>query len=166
MAATPYWPHPEVIDNLDDILGSWVRSHRLGRVLGATTGLYLNPINYLDPDLVYIRQADLPRRRRTRHKRAALAVEVLSPSNLRASPEEREARLLQLGVEEVWYVDYDSRCLEVRRLGPGGYQTAVVFRGDDAVSTPILPGLEFPLTAAWEDLEEDPDDAPEEHAEE
>jgi Uma2 family endonuclease len=152
MAAAPYYPHSEVVDNIDDILGPWVRQRRLGRVLHAQTGIYLNERNYLDPDLVYLRRDQLPSGEKARHTAAALAVEVMSPTSLRAPREAREARFQRMEVEELWYVSLRDRTLEVRRLTPEGYVTAAVFRVGDTVTTGVLPGLEFPLDALWEDI--------------
>ncbi len=155
MVAMPHWPHADIVDNLYEVLGPWVRSRRLGRVYPPQTGIYLNETNYVDPDLMYVRAADIPTRRRQRVRTAALAVEVLSKSNFRAPREQREELFRQAGIEELWYVDYDARSLEVRRITPAGYETSVICRGDDAVTTQVLPGLVFPLTAAWEDINED-----------
>ena len=155
MVAMPNWPHADIADNLDEDLGPWVRSHRLGRVYPPQTGIYLNETNYGDPDLIYVRAADIPTRRSQRVRTAALAVEVLSQSNFRAPREQREELFRQAGIEELWYVDYDARSLEVRRITPAGYEISATYRGEDAVTTQVLPGLEFPLTAAWEDIRDE-----------
>lgn len=96
----------------------------------------------------------MPRQKGARTMAAALAVEVLSPSNLRAPREEREERFQRAGVEELWYVDLRARTLEVRRLGASGYATTMVFAGDDRVTSGLFPGLEIPMGALWEDVEE------------
>jgi Uma2 family endonuclease len=153
MAAPPFYPHPEVVDNLYGLLRSWVQPRKLGRVLPAQTGLYLNETSYVDPDLVYVRPEQLPTGPGQRHTHAALAVEVVSPSNLRAPREEREARFRELGVEELWYVNVRERTLEARRLSGEGYVTTALFREGDTVTTEVLPGRAFPLTAVWEDIE-------------
>jgi Uma2 family endonuclease len=155
MVAMPNWPHADIVDNLYQILGPWVRSRRLGRVYPPQTGIYLNETNYVDPDLMYVRSEDIPTRRKQRVRTAALAVEVLSQSNFRAPREQREELFRQAGIEELWYVDYDARSIEVRRITPTGYEISATYQGEDAVSTPVLPGLEFPLTAAWEDIREE-----------
>lgn len=151
MTAMPRSPHPEVVDNLDDLLGPRVRRRRLGRVLHAQTGIYLNEVNYLDPDLVFVRREQMPARGQ-RFTRATLAGEVLSPSNRRAPREQREELFHAAGVEEPWYVDPAARVLEVRRRSETGYETTARFQGQDLVRTEVLPGFEFPLTALWEDL--------------
>lgn len=150
-AAMPGWPHAIIVSNLLELLGPWVRSRRLGRVLPPQTGLYWNETNYIDPDLVNLRPEQLPAPG-AYPRSAALAVEVLSPSNLRASREEREVLLQHTVVEEVWYVDYNTRSLEIRRLEVGGYKTAATFQGEAMVRSQQFPGLEFPLTALWEDI--------------
>jgi Uma2 family endonuclease len=154
MTAMPRAPHPEIVDNLDDLLGPWVRKKRLGRVLGAQTGLYLNEVNYVDPDLLFIRKEQMPRRGE-RYSRAALAVEVLSPSNLRAPRADREQRFADLQVEELWYIDPNARTLEVRRLSGAAYAPAAVFRAEDMVTSQVLPGFGLPLSALWEDLSDE-----------
>ena len=42
----------------------------------------------------------------------------------------------------------------VEGLGAGGYETSSLFSGEDSVASAQFPGLEFPLSALWEDLGE------------
>jgi Uma2 family endonuclease len=150
-AALPLAPHADIVSNLLSLLASSVRARGLGKVYPPQTGLYHSETNYLDPDLVFLRPAQRPRKGE-RAAAAALAVEVVSPSNLRAPREPRERLFRQLGVEELWYVEYEARRMEVRRLTPEGYVTTAVFAEGDTVRSEVFPGLEFPLSAAWEDV--------------
>lgn len=150
MVAMPAWPHPAIVDNLHAILRDWVHQHGLGRVLTAQSGLYLNELNYLDPDIVFLSPAQVPSRRGQRIREATLAVEVLSPSNFRAPREERELRFAQLGVNELWYVNYQNRTVEVRRLQGETYETTSLFRNEEVLVSILFPGLEIPLTEVWE----------------
>ncbi len=152
MGAPPVWPHSGVIANLSDLLSPWVRTRRLGRILHPQTGLHVGERDYVDPDLLYLRPDQLPVTGQL-PRTAALAVEVLSPSSRRAAREDREALLRRAGVEELWYVDTAARTLEVRRPEGDGYRTACLFQGEETVTTGLLPGLEFPLSALWEDLD-------------
>ncbi|MFN3648797.1 MAG: Uma2 family endonuclease [Armatimonadota bacterium] len=153
MAPMPAWPHGAVAQNLADLLSPWVRARKLGRILSAQTGIYYGAHNYLDPDLLYLRPEQVPTHRGERVTQATLAVEVLSPSNLRASREDREALFHRAGLEELWYVDYDARTLEVRRRTEAGFTTVRTFRGDEQVTSESFPGLELPLAEVWADLE-------------
>jgi Uma2 family endonuclease len=151
MAAPRPWPHAAVVANLGHALSPWVRTSRLGRILYARTGVHRDERNCLDPDLLFLRTHQIPLMG-GRPTSAAIAVEVLSPSNLRAPREDRESLFRLSNVSEVWYVDYETRSLEIRRLEAGEYRMTAVFRNADTVTSVELPGLEFPLTAAWEDL--------------
>lgn len=150
MVAMPAWPHPAIVDNLHAILRDWVHQHGLGRVFTAQSGLYLNELNYLDPDIVFLRPDQVPSRRGQRIRAATLAIEVLSPSNFRAPREERELRFGQLGVEELWYVSYQTRTLEIRRLLGSTYETSSLHQGDDVFAPPLFPSLEIRLAEVWE----------------
>jgi Uma2 family endonuclease len=153
MTAMPEWGHGLVIQNLNLLITPWVRSRRLGQGMGPQTGIYWSEFNYLDPDLIFVREDRLPGKK-DRARTAALAIEVCSPSNLRAPREVRETLFLRAAVEEIWYVDEPSRTLEVRRLGEHGYSTVRIFQGGDTVSSVVLPGLEFSLATAWQYLDD------------
>jgi Uma2 family endonuclease len=150
MTAMPAWPHPGIAANLAEILSPWVRSRRLGRLL-PRTGIYLTDTNYVDPDLIFLRRDQYPRKG-DRPRSAALAVEVTSTSNRRMPREAREDFLRQSAVEEVWYIDPEAPSVEIRRLTPRGCETTALFRDGDEVTSAQLPGLSFPVTALWEDL--------------
>lgn len=149
MVAMPAWPHPLVAKNLYNLLDDWVRGEKSGYVFSAQTGLYLNEHNYVDPDLIYLRPHQVPAREGARVQSAAMVAEVISPSNLRASRDDREERFRQLQVEEVWYVHQHPRRLEIRRLGTGGYADFRSFSGEELVCSEVFPGLEFPVAAIW-----------------
>jgi Uma2 family endonuclease len=151
LSEPPPWPHGGIAENLGNILSPWVRSRRLGWVLSARNGIHLDDRNFVDPHLMYLRRDQVPRVG-SRPTSAAVAVEVVSPSNVIAPREHRETLLRQIGVEELWYVDYATRSLEVRGLRTSGYETVATFRSADLVTSAQFPGLEFPLTALWEDL--------------
>lgn len=153
MTALPRFPHGIIAANLHDILGPWIRRHKLGRVLAAQTGVYLDETHYLDPDLVYLRPDQIPRVGALATT-ATLAIEVLSPSNTKAPRQDREALFARVGIEEIWYVDYPTRSLEVRRSSAGRYETAAVLHDGDSVTSPLFPGLEFPLTELWDGIKE------------
>lgn len=67
-----------------NLLDDWARAEKCGYVFSAQTGLNLNEHNYLDPDLVYLQPHQVPQRDGERVTSAALAAEVISPSNFRA----------------------------------------------------------------------------------
>jgi Uma2 family endonuclease len=152
MSPLPLLPHNLCADNLKELLSAWLRPRRLGRALLPGTGIHRDPSSYVDPDVTVFRSTQLPKGKR-RPATAAIAVEVISPSNRRMGyRQQREEFLAGRNVPELWYVDTDERCTEVLRLEDEAYRPWRRFSGDDTVTTLELPGFEFPLTAAWEDL--------------
>lgn len=97
MAAPAPWPLPGIAANVHDLLGTWVQAHRTGARVLARTGLFLDEINYLDPDLVCLHRSQIPRYGE-RTSAATLSVDVLLPSNVRAPREQREAVFLRTSV--------------------------------------------------------------------
>lgn len=152
MSPMPELQHGAVIANLLDLLSPWVRSRKLGRFFPPQTGVYYNKKNYIDPDLLFLRASEYKHWPK-RATRGTLAIEVLSPSNLRAPREDREQLFSRVQVEELWYVDTNQRTLDIRQQAEAGYRTVATFQGEDMVRSAVLPGLEFPLTALWEDLD-------------
>ena len=80
---------------------------------------------------------------------ADLVIEMLSPGT--ATRDRRLKRDLyeRSGVREYWLVDPRADAVEVcRRLGDN-FAAPEVYRGDAAVTTPLLPGLELPLSSVF-----------------
>src|SRR5439155_18667410 len=88
--------HEHIAMNLLMAMGSFVRSHRLGVVLGGNIGCWMQNRNCRAPDIAFISKERLikfgfkPNTKKFFPAAPDLAVEVLSPSNTRA---EIDARL-------------------------------------------------------------------------
>src|SRR5678815_3169239 len=61
MAAMPFWPHPLVLENLQRTLGVWIWEHDLGHFFSPQTGIYYSETQYVDPDLLFVRQDQTPK---------------------------------------------------------------------------------------------------------
>src|SRR5262245_51327376 len=53
----PVWRHQYDLSNLQFVVTGWVKSHQLGKVVSAPTGLTLNDENGIQPDLMFISNA-------------------------------------------------------------------------------------------------------------
>ena len=153
VTAMPAFPHGDIVTNLLLILQNFVKTHGLGKVYAPQTGIYYSETNYLDPDLIFLRKSQRPRKG-SRNRTAALAVEVLSASDGRAPRSERESLFHKAGVEELWYIDYAARSMEQCRRTDLGYALVRTYGEHDLVRSELIPGLELTLEAAWEDVEE------------
>ena len=63
------------------------------------------------------------------------------------------------GVREYWIVDPMSRTIEVLTLDRDAFRTAQIAAGEDAVLSPLLGGIAFPLPAVFARLDEIEDEA-------
>lgn len=70
------WRHGAVVENIQYILGAFIRQHRLGRGFGAETGFLLkrNPDTVRAPDFAFIAKKTFPKRIPTRPIGRALPI--------------------------------------------------------------------------------------------
>ena len=84
-----------------------------------------------------------------------LVVEVGSPSTRRRDETIKLRLYERAGVSEYWFVDPERDAIRVYRLADGRYGPARELTSDqgDVLTTPLLPGLELPLAAVFEDTD-------------
>lgn len=108
------------------------------------------------PDLVWVSRARL----RTildekGHLTSApeLAVEVLSPGRVN-EVRDRELKLslyARQGVQEYWIVDWQQRSIDIFRRRGTGLVFVESIRGDEALTSPLLPGFTCQVSTLWLD---------------
>lgn len=113
----PQSPHQEVVARLIELLRPFVRKHGLGRVLPGPIDVLFGPKDYLEPDLVYIRQE----RRAFVTKRGVevapdLVIEIVSVSTASRDRGLKRERYARFGVTEYWVVDAEAREIEIYGL--------------------------------------------------
>lgn len=117
-------------------------------------GLVFSREEEVIPDVVWIRRARLAEATDEKgHLRLApdLVVEVLSPGrvNERRDREVKLALYSRRGAQEYWIVDWEARLVDVYRRGQEGLQLAVTLRGEDVLTSPLLPGFSCPVANLW-----------------
>lgn len=134
--------HSYVAMNIGSVLREFVRSHRLGTVLGVETGVYTQ-----GEPLETLRGMDVAFCAGDRGRRAArtpgclgfppdLAVEVHGPSE--PDLQRKVAEYLAVGVRAAWVVDPEAESLT--RHAPG--ESARTWsRPDDVIEEPVVPGF-------------------------
>lgn len=152
------WPHGSVGSNLNLILGSHIRSKRLGRVLDSSTGYDLPSGDTLEPDVSFIsnsRFAAGPAPVPGRFLRIVpdLVVEILSASSASRDRIEKAAIYAQNGVDECWIVDSRRREITVLcRNGPTFSAPQVVAAGP--IPSRVLPDLSAAVADVFADIPE------------
>ena len=83
-----------------------------------------------------------------------LLVEVLTPSNRGHDLLTKRALYARAGVREYWIVDPTNRTVEILTLDRDAFHTVQVAAGENAVISPLLGGMTFPLPAVFARLDE------------
>ena len=152
---SPNRRHQWVLQNLYRSLDLVVRERGLGRVFLAPFDVVLTPVDVVEPDLLYIsaERSDILTAANVQGA-PDLVVEVLSPSGRRQDEVLKRDLYERGGVSEYWIVDPEAETVKVFRRGERGRfdrPLLLTLRDADAVSTPLLPGLEVPLAAVFEE---------------
>ncbi|HEX2203702.1 MAG TPA: Uma2 family endonuclease [Longimicrobium sp.] len=119
MTPAPRPVHQRVAFQLGYLIETYIQEHDLGGwVIPGPVDVLLAEGDYLEPDLVYVREDRLD----TVTKRGVegapdLVVEVLSESTAARDRGIKRQRYAWFGVPEYWVVDVDARQVEVYRLG-------------------------------------------------
>lgn len=145
----PNADHVRVIMNLIRLL--LPVADRLGWELRtAPQGLFLPDADPVEPDLILLtaEQRHLVSRRGVEGP-PALVIEVLSPGNRPHDLVTKRALYARGGVPEYWPVDPAAATIEVLALEGGDYRTHLLARGDEMVTSLVLPDLAFPASATF-----------------
>lgn len=133
--------HGDFTASVTVVLGSFLKEHRLGRIVAGEVGFRLraDPETLRGADVAFVsaeRLAGIPDRRGFSDVAPDLAVEVHDPSEPDLA--RKVQQYLAAGVRGVWVLDPAGRTLTQHRPG----QQPVVTRQPDAVvEDPILPGF-------------------------
>jgi Uma2 family endonuclease len=117
-----------------------------GRVIIGPVDVVLSPTNVVEPDIVFVADADSQRITPANLQGPpTLAVEVLSEAR---HDRVRKRRLYaQFGVAEYWIVDPDGERVEVHRLEGQQYPTPTLLEAGTQLTTALLPGLSIEVSA-------------------
>lgn len=149
----------EIGARFSTLLGTWVYSHNLGRVLDASTGYRMPNGDLLSPDVSFVSRERLKQNPRTYLPVVPqLVVEIKSSRDRIRELEEKIAIFLSQGVQVGILIDPDRHIVLVYRSGglsknadDGDWMPQVVTLGDgDFLTVPeLFPGWEIPIRSLW-----------------
>lgn len=145
--------HQMASANLFGLLWSFVREHRLGRVLSAPLDVLFSPHDVAQPDIVFISNE---RRERIEEKLISgapdLVVEILSPSTRRVDEMIKRSTYERFGALEYWMIDPGRQTVQVFRRTSLGFGPAEVRSAEagESLTTPLLPGLVIQISEIFE----------------
>ena len=142
VSCAPGLTHQIVSDNIVHLIRTYLDDHPIGIVV-STIGLILSNYSGVIPDIVFFRHEDYDRLVSNERLYAApeIVVEILSSGsdNIRRDRVAKHKLYSKYGVKEYWLVDREKQALEVYRLSGATLELAAQLRGDDELTTPILP---------------------------
>jgi Uma2 family endonuclease len=153
VSSAPSWNHNRAAKRLCTALDNWGDETGLGEAMHVP-GLIFTDDNNVIPDLVWVSREKLDRGLDgAGHLTVApdIVVETLSPGpdNARRDRVAKFGLYSRQGVQEYWLVDPALRIVEVFRHDGRALELVASLSGDDALTSPLLPGFACPLSRLW-----------------
>jgi Uma2 family endonuclease len=147
MAPAPDTWHQNWIGDLYVILRNHVQRGKLGKVFLSPVDVVLDSENTVQPDLVFIADANLGIiKQRAIFGTPDLLIELISPSSVRRDRYDKKELYARFGVKEYWIGDPANKSLEILTLREGRYELHCAAEVQGRLTSLALPGLEFDLT--------------------
>jgi Uma2 family endonuclease len=147
---SPNTKHQTVSVTLTVVIGAWLEANPIGRLYHAPFDVVFTPFDVVEPDLLYLsndRAADVLT---AEHVRGApdLVIEIGSPGTRARDETKKRALHEREGVAEYWFVDPEIDVVRIYRRSGNGFArvTELSREANEVLTTPLLPGLELPLT--------------------
>jgi Uma2 family endonuclease len=147
MTPAPRPRHQRTVGRLYRALTEFVERRGLGEILLAPTDVVFSERTAVQPDLLYISGSRASIVTELNVQGAPnLVIEVLSPSNAAFDRETKLQVYAREGVGELWYVDPETRRVEVLELGADGrYVLVSSFSDRQTLTSKTFPGLSLPV---------------------
>jgi Uma2 family endonuclease len=141
------WVHGEIVANIAELVGAFIRQQKLGRRFGAETGFLLrrDPDTVRAPDFAFIGNQHLPKVSPSEAYWPGapdLAVEVLSPGDTSGEVAEKVEEWLAAGCAAVWVVDPKLKTVTIYRPT---IHVEIKALGEMLAGDPVLPGFSCPV---------------------
>ena len=147
---SPRIRHQAILGSLHLMIASWLEANPIGRVFLSPTDVVMSDVDIVVPDLIYLSNARAATTLTELHVRGVpeLVVEIASPGTRRRDDGIKRRLYERAGVSEYWVVDPEVDRVRVYRRRGEAFDRGVELSREhgDTLRTPLLPGLEMPLT--------------------
>jgi len=152
----PTWKHESIVASLIVTLGSWVRVHKAGRILGSSYKIRIDDRRGSMPDIQFYRRGNPSAGQEAGLERGCpdLAIEVVSPSSRSKDSVRKLYDYASIGIPEYWLIDPEARTLERLVLREGTYSIVEALEGSAVFRPEGFEGLEIDLGQLWEEAEQ------------
>ncbi len=118
-------------------------------LLTAPLDVFFEGANPVQPDLLVLLPDHFhPMSKRGIEGASDLLLEILSPSNPEHDRVHKRALYARGGVQEYWIVTPEAATIEILVLEGDVYRRHLLAGSDDLVTSPVLPGIALPASAA------------------
>ena len=147
---SPNRKHQEIIGRLYLTIGNWLQLHAIGRLYLSPFDVVISPFDVVEPDLLYMsnERAALVLTDANVQGVPELVIEVGSPSTRKRDETIKRRLYEKSGVSEYWVVDPERDVVRVYCAVEKGFGKPVErsLEAGDVLTTPLLAGLELPLS--------------------
>jgi Uma2 family endonuclease len=152
---SPNTKHQAIVWNLNGLMWAYLQKDPRGRAFTAPFDVVFSEFDVVEPDLLYVsavRRDDVLTRQ---HVRGApdLVVEIGSPGTRKRDETIKRRLYERFGVAEYWVIDPELDAIKVYRRTENQFERVaeLTLEQGDALTTPLLPGLEMPLAKIFEE---------------
>jgi Uma2 family endonuclease len=149
MAPAPNRFHQNISLNVAVILYKYLEKNPLGSVYTAPFDVYLDEINAVQPDVVFVSKGNDILTAQGVAGAPDFVVEVLSPKTAHLDKQSKRRVYARAGVKELWIIDPDTRTTHVYWLQKDPNKPAKTYGIRDTFTSPTFPGLKFKGTAIF-----------------
>jgi len=149
----PNIKHQTIVFNLGGMIWSYLQQHRVGRAFNVPVDIVFSNFDVVEPDLQFISRARQEILTKQNVRGAPdLVVEVGSPRTRKRDETIKRRLYERFGVAEYWVIDPELDTITVYRRADERYVRAaeLSLENGDVLTTPLLPGLEMPLSKIFE----------------
>jgi Uma2 family endonuclease len=152
---SPNTRHQRILGNLHWLLRSYLEEHPIGQVFFAPFDVVFSDIDVVEPDLLYLSNARAAEVLTPLHARGVpeLVAEIASKGTRKRDETIKRRLYERVGVSEYWVVDPAIDVIRLYRREDDRFGRPIELsrETDDALTTPLLPGLQLPLRNVFKD---------------
>lgn len=153
MTPAPNMRHQEISRNLLLAIGIFLKTHPIGKIFDAPCDVLLSNLDVVQPDLLFVSSSRFSIiTEKNVQGPPDLVVEIISETTRKTDEVIKRKLYERHGISEYWIVDPELETIKVYRMTDQGYARTAEHSKEngDMLTTPLLPGLQIPLTEIFE----------------
>ena len=152
---SPNSRHQRISGRLSILIANWLETHPVGEVFYAPYDVVFSNVDIVEPDLLYLSNERAATVLTPLHARGVpeLVIEIGSPGTRKRDETIKHRLYERTGVSEYWVIDPKVDGIRVYRRAGGDLEKLIELAREagDVLTTPLLPGLELPLSRIFKD---------------